>query len=79
MSRQNEKYVFATDIGTSSTKSVLVSIRGEIVDVESKKIGLFFLQMVEPSSIRHDCHTADLERRRGTAGILYRSTVQGVR
>ncbi|MHC4558173.1 MAG: xylulokinase [Planctomycetota bacterium] len=35
MSRQNEKYVLAIDIGTSSTKTALVSIRGEIVDMES--------------------------------------------
>ena len=43
MSRQNEKYVLAIDIGTSSTKSALVSIRGEIVDMESEENQLVLL------------------------------------
>ncbi len=43
MSRQNEKYVLAIDIGTSSTKSALVSIRGEIVDMESEENRLVLL------------------------------------
>ncbi len=44
MSRQNEKYVLAIDIGTSSTKSALVSIRGEIVDMESEENQLILLE-----------------------------------
>ncbi len=43
MSRQNEKYVLAIDIGTSSIKSALVSIRGEVVDMESEKNRLVLL------------------------------------
>lgn len=37
MSRQNEKYVLALDIGTSSTKSALICTGGEIVDMESEE------------------------------------------
>ncbi|MHC4581961.1 MAG: hypothetical protein ACYS14_10925 [Planctomycetota bacterium] len=56
MSRNDEKYVLAIDIGTSSTKSALVSTQGNIVGTESQEnrliIGSFFLQMVEPNRIR---------------------------
>ncbi|MHC4204541.1 MAG: xylulokinase [Planctomycetota bacterium] len=43
MSGQNEKYVLAIDIGTSSTKTALVSIRGEIVEMESEEHRLILL------------------------------------
>ncbi len=43
MSTQKEKYVLAIDIGTSTTKSALVSVRGEVVDMESEKNRLFLL------------------------------------
>ncbi|UCG56474.1 MAG: FGGY-family carbohydrate kinase [Phycisphaerales bacterium] len=44
MSTQNEKYVLAVDIGTSCTKSALVSTRGEIVDMESEENRLILLE-----------------------------------
>ena len=37
MSMQNEKYVLAIDIGTSSTKSALICTDGKIVDMESEE------------------------------------------
>ena len=37
MSMENEKYVLALDIGTSSTRSALVTTRGKIVDMESEE------------------------------------------
>jgi xylulokinase len=37
MSAQCQKYVLAVDLGTSSTKSALVSTHGEIVDAESEE------------------------------------------
>lgn len=37
MSKQNEKYVLAIDIGTSSTKSALICTGGKIVDMESEE------------------------------------------
>ena len=43
MSTQKEKYVLAIDIGTSTTKSALVSVRGEVVDMESEKNRLILL------------------------------------
>lgn len=43
MSRQDEKYVLAVDIGTSSTKLALVSTRGEIIDTESEENQLILL------------------------------------
>ena len=43
MPTQKEKYVLAIDIGTSSIKSALVSIRGKVVDMESEKNRLILI------------------------------------
>jgi xylulokinase len=44
MSIQKEKYVLAIDIGTSTTKSALVSVLGEVVDMELEKNRLLLLE-----------------------------------
>jgi xylulokinase len=43
MSIQKDKFVLTIDIGTSTTKSALVSVRGEVVDMESEKNRLILL------------------------------------